>query len=191
MIRDDGEQPNDRSSLIARLRPVFEARGYEGATLGQLAGAAGLSKASLYHHFPGGKAEMIDALLRQSISELQQWAFASLDGEGAAKARLRDFVKGFVRYLDHGQRHCLVAVLAQGSLQERLGGAIADQYESWIAQLGRVFEEAGERPKRARRSAEALLAELYGFLLLGQLCHRPALVKRASKRIYRRLDDLP
>ncbi|MDH3644464.1 MAG: TetR/AcrR family transcriptional regulator, partial [Gammaproteobacteria bacterium] len=42
-----------RESLEDQLVTVFKKRGYEGATLNQLADATGLSKASLYHHFPG------------------------------------------------------------------------------------------------------------------------------------------
>ncbi len=44
--------------LITILDDVFRRRGYEGATLSVLSRACGLGKASLYHHFPGGKDEM-------------------------------------------------------------------------------------------------------------------------------------
>jgi len=53
-----------RDALLRQLGQVFRERGYEGATLTQLAAATGLGKASLYHHFPGGKAEMADVLVR-------------------------------------------------------------------------------------------------------------------------------
>ncbi|MFT7651655.1 MAG: TetR/AcrR family transcriptional repressor of lmrAB and yxaGH operons, partial [Candidatus Azotimanducaceae bacterium] len=45
----------DKTQLTEDLRQVFITRGYDGATLAHLSASTGLSKASLYHHFPGGK----------------------------------------------------------------------------------------------------------------------------------------
>jgi len=59
-----------RDALLRQLGQVFRERGYEGATLTQLAAATGLGKASLYHHFPGGKAEMADVLVRDAIADV-------------------------------------------------------------------------------------------------------------------------
>ncbi|MFV2091191.1 MAG: TetR/AcrR family transcriptional regulator, partial [Pseudomonadales bacterium] len=69
-----------RKTLLRALREVFEAKGFDGTTLTQLAESTGLGKASLYHHFPGGKGEMAAVLLRGSVAELEQLAFARLAG---------------------------------------------------------------------------------------------------------------
>ena len=55
--------PARRIELLNALSDVFRKRGYEGATLAELAAAANLGRASLYHHFPGGKAEMARQVL--------------------------------------------------------------------------------------------------------------------------------
>ena len=41
-----------REDLLDRLLLVFRDRGFEGATIAEIARATGLGKASLYHHFP-------------------------------------------------------------------------------------------------------------------------------------------
>ena len=53
----------DRSEAVQKLVMVFRQHGYEGATLSKISEATGLGRASLYHHFPGGKQEMARAVL--------------------------------------------------------------------------------------------------------------------------------
>ncbi|MEO1396256.1 MAG: TetR family transcriptional regulator [Cyanobacteria bacterium J06634_5] len=42
---------------------MFRQFGYEGVTLTKISRETGLGKASLYHHFPGGKGAMAEATL--------------------------------------------------------------------------------------------------------------------------------
>jgi AcrR family transcriptional regulator len=176
-----------RESLEDQLVTVFKKRGYEGATLNQLADATGLSKASLYHHFPGGKAEMAAVLLRQAVARLQKSAFSRLGKSAAPEVRLQQFVDGFSDYTDHGDSQCLVAILAQGSAREVHGESIARQFRDWTASLRSVFEETGAKPRRAERAAADLLGSLYGALLTAALLDDPKHFRRAIKRIRKAL----
>jgi len=178
-----------RAILLNQLEAVFQMRGYEGATLTQLAEATGLGKASLYHHFPGGKTEMAAVLLREAVARLEQQAFSRLSGSQPAPERLAQFVAGFSDYTEQGERNCLVAVLAQGSAAEIHGNAIASQFDIWLRRLAAVYEETGSRPKRARREAEALLASLYGYLLTTRLLADTGHFRRGLKRLRKTLTD--
>ncbi len=178
-----------RETLLSSLQGVFLSKGYEGATLTQLARVTGLGKASLYHHFPGGKAEMAQVLLRDAVAQLEQSAFARLKENRPAAERLRRFVDGFDAYVDRGRRHCLIAVLGQGSLGERHNEMIAEQFRDWQRRLAGVYEETGLKPKRAERSAQALLATLYGSLLTARLLGEPEQFQRAVKRQRKSLQD--
>jgi len=176
-----------RDALLAELTSVFVNRGYEGATLAALARASGLGKASLYHHFPGGKEEMVAVLLRDAVARLEHMAFRGLTDNRPADERLVRFVDGFVRYTQAGQRQCLLAILAQGSIGERHGEQIAQQYRVWEQTLAAVFEETGQKPKRALRSAQALLADLYGYLLTARILKSPAHFTSGMKRLKKSL----
>jgi AcrR family transcriptional regulator len=172
-----------RDVLLAELAAVFLSRGYEGATFTELARATGLGKASLYHHFPGGKEEMVAVLLRDAVAQLEQMAFSRLGEKRPPIERLQRFLEGFEKYVDGGERQCLVAILAQGSLGARHGDQIAEQFRSWQQQLTQVFEESGLKSKRAARSSEALLAELYGYLLTAKLLQQPEHFRKGVKRL--------
>ena len=47
-----------KEEVLARLMATFRSDGYDGASLAELSQRTGLGKSSLYHYFPGGKAEM-------------------------------------------------------------------------------------------------------------------------------------
>lgn len=180
-----------REALLAELTPVFMTRGYEGATLSQLARATGLGKASLYHHFPGGKEEMAAVLLRDAVASLDQTAFARLNEHRGPAERLARFVDGFDLYVDGGKRGCLVAILGQGSIGNSYGEQIAGQFRDWHARLAAVFEETGLKPKRAARDADALLAGLYGYLLNANLRNDVGVFTRGLKRLKKSLPQEP
>jgi AcrR family transcriptional regulator len=176
-----------REQLLSELSEIFLAKGYEGATLTELSRATRLSKASLYHHFPGGKAEMAGALLRDAIARLDRSAFARLREPSPAAQRLEGFIDGFERYTDGGAQPCLVAIFAQGSVSDSHGPAIAEQYRDWTDQLTEVFEACGSKPKRAARQARALLAGLYGYLLSATLLQDPRLFRQGVKALKKTL----
>ena len=173
--------------LLAQLVDVFESRGFTGATLNHLAAATGLRKASLYHHFPGGKAEMAAVLLRDAVARLEQGAFAKLNTKQPPNERLQRFVEGFSTYVEAGEGHCFIAVLAQGHILAEDQALITQQYKDWRQRLAEVFEQTGQKPKRAARSAAALLAELYGHLLVAKLRANSKHFRRGVKRLKKEL----
>ncbi len=171
-------------------------RGYDGATLTNLASAAGLSKASLYHHFPGGKPEMAAALVRHAIADLQRQAFSRLSGHQSPGTRLLKFIDGFSAYTQTGESDCLLAVFnhhntatEETATQQLL---INQQFDDWHAALASVYEQAGLRPKKAKRAAHDLMAALYGALLIAKMHNQPVLftdaIKRLKKDITRQFD---
>lgn len=179
---------SQRVRLLEHLGQVFRERGYEGATLTHLSAATGLGKASLYHHFPGGKAEMAEVLMRDAIAEAERRSFSALRGNDAPEARLQRFVDGFGDYLTHSGGQCLLGVLALGSARAVHGEELAAQFRDWHAALARTLEEAGHKPKRAARGASRILDLLYGSQVVGALLDDPKHQTRALKRLLRSLD---
>lgn len=185
--KPDARRGRSRAALLASLGQVFETMGYDGASLTQLAAATGLGKASLYHHFPGGKAEMAAVLLRDAVAELERSAFARLGDKGSPDARLAAFIDGFREYVQDGERICLITVFGQGSAGEIHGETIASQFSAWQRRVAATFEEAGLKPKRAERAAADLLSNLYGSLLTSRLSGDPSSFKKRAKRLKRSL----
>lgn len=67
------EKPGNRSekaeatrlALIESAHRLFGARGYANVSLDEIVTASGVTKGALYHHFPGGKTDLMEAVYAQ------------------------------------------------------------------------------------------------------------------------------
>lgn len=176
----------DKTELLQRIGQVFVERGYDGATLVHLAQATGLSKATLYHHFPEGKTEMAAVLVRDAISRLQKNAFRHFQTH-PAEAAWTLFFEGFSHYVDGGKSNCMLAVLvnqstAHGEIAE-LKQLIHEQFADWHSTLATAFESQGLKPKKARRAAYETLAQIYGALMVSKLYNNDKLFAKTITRL--------
>lgn len=156
-----------REEVLDRLTRVFREQGY-GATLSQLAEATGLQKASLYHYFPGGKAEMAAAVIVRSNEFLEREIIAPLRGKGPPLQRLRAMVRRVERHFDGGRESCLLGSLTHGGRPLGFEAHIEAGFASWIDAVARVIAESGVPPGQARRKAEDAIFAIEGALLV---CH--------------------
>lgn len=174
------------SDLTPGILDVFLQRGYDGATLAHLARETGLSKASLYHHFPGGKSEMAATLVRSAIADLHARAYVPLMASDPPQ-NFQDFIAGFAGYVQQGQSDCILSIFARhdtaGEDLDELRKQIAAQFNDWHTLLTQAFEARGAKPKRADRQAHELVALLYGALMQAKMHNKPELFTRAMKRL--------
>jgi AcrR family transcriptional regulator len=98
------------ASLMAAAAEVIAERGYEAATMAEVAARAGAQIGSLYRFFPN-KEVLADALI-QRYGELVDEAFGKIEGQIAdlAIGDLADALVGFLAAL-HGESRAIVALL--------------------------------------------------------------------------------
>ena len=176
-----------RAAVLPQLGEVFRAHGYEGASLSLITAATGLGKGSLYHLFPGGKAQMA----KEVLAEIDQWfereVFAALrDGDDAAGGIARMF-KATDAYFRSGRRVCLVGVFALGAARDEFADAVHGYFERWRAALASALRRAGHARGEAAEMAEDVLAGIQGALVLARAADDPEVFSRALKRLSRRV----
>jgi AcrR family transcriptional regulator len=159
----------DDLELLERLGLVFRDVGYEGATLALLAEASGLRKASLYHRFPGGKAQMAQEVLQAAEAWLSTHVLGPLSGPGSPRDRIGHMVRGIDAFYAGGKRACLLNMLATVSAGDGpFSAKIAQMFAAWIDALAAVLTEAGLPPEEVRRRAERVVIMLEGSLVLSR-----------------------
>src|ERR1051325_6597343 len=96
MARPTAPDHDDKAAaVLAAAGQVFAQRGYEGATMLDVAQAAGFSKAGVYHYF-ASKEHLLHGLLRGSLQEVVDDLTAA-DHSAAPAERLAARVDAYVR----------------------------------------------------------------------------------------------
>ena len=165
---------------------LFRRQGYNGTGLKQVTQAAGAPFGSLYHHFPGGKEELGEAVLRESGAAYGALLELIYDAAADPVTAVTDFFDGAADvlvetgYLDA----CPIGTVALevASTNDRLRRATHDVFEGWEASVAERFEAAGIAPARARELAVALVAGVEGGFMLSRAARSPEPM-RATGRV--------
>lgn len=67
MARKPSAQTVSREDILKAAALVFQQRGYHGTTMADIAERVGLTAGSLYHHFDGGKPNLLAAVLNEGL----------------------------------------------------------------------------------------------------------------------------
>ena len=131
--------------ILDGARRVFLARGFDGASMGEIARAAGVSKGTLYVYF-ADKEALFEALVARERERLFDGLDGALDSDRPLAERLGDFGRRFAALL------CSDPVVRA----QRIVIASADRRP----ELGARFHEAGARLTQAhlRRLVEREVA---------------------------------
>lgn len=154
--------------LSDRMRSTFQRKGFDGASLAELAADAGLAKAGLYHRFPGGKREMAESVLDDLKAWMTRWVLAPLNEPGDTRAKLDEMVKMLKKLYANGQRPCLIGQFSVGEglahFQKRLGASLL------TLQLGistALIQHGLPRQEAAHRAEDAVI-RIQGSLVVAR-----------------------
>jgi len=89
-----------RAEIIAGARDVFAARGFADSGLAEVAGAAHVSKALLYHYFPGGRAELFVSVVDQLLDEFTEELRRAARVPFSPRIRLRHLLSAVFGFFD-------------------------------------------------------------------------------------------
>jgi TetR/AcrR family transcriptional regulator, lmrAB and yxaGH operons repressor len=176
-----------KDTYIPCLLQLFRHYGYDGATLTRISEATGLGKASLYHHFPGGKDEMVQAV----INYLDQWlaknVLPSLNGDDTAVEKLQRMCDRLSELYEAGQQPCMSATLLLGSARDLFHDLVQARYRSWINAVAQVLVDAGLDGATAQQRGEDMLIALQGSLIVAQGLNRPEVFQRSLQQLPQQL----
>lgn len=175
--------PLQRNEIVNRIAMIFRQHGYEGASLSLIAEATGLGRSSIYHYFPGGKDEMVEAVFEQTSLWLAENILAPLRAPGDPVARLEQMLRAVDALYDGGKLNCLLGVLSLGHSHERFQQQLKQRFDNWINTLTRLLVEAGIDKKLAAERAEDAVVRIQGALIVSRGRDSAAPFKRALQRL--------
>jgi AcrR family transcriptional regulator len=85
------------SEILRAARSVFASKGYEAATVDDIAEYAGIAKGTVYCYFPS-KFELFIGTLRGGMQDLQELSASHMKAAQTARAKVRAFVRTRLEY---------------------------------------------------------------------------------------------
>ena len=172
-----------KDALIDKLVDVVYDYGYDGATLSVISEVTGLGKASLYHHFPGGKEQMAAAVLAHSDRWGAERIGALLSSELDAEAKVR----GIFRALDevHTRAHqlTLMNVFTYGAARQVFGPQVSDRVRAGLGMLEHLLQQCGVPADDAAARALDAYIQVEGAMVLARTLDDLAVFQRVVRRL--------
>ena len=169
--------------LLEALTKVFQIYGYEGASLSLISKATGLQRASLYHRFPQGKEQMVEAVLEHVDQRFETYLLAPLSKDHAPAERVREMAKRISGFYMGGQRSCLLDTLSLGKESGEFHTHIKQSFTTWLNTLASIAREAGFSAAEARQRSEQALVSIEGALVLARATGNTKPFKRVLKAL--------
>ncbi|MBI3857547.1 MAG: TetR family transcriptional regulator C-terminal domain-containing protein [Planctomycetes bacterium] len=185
-----------REELVGGLLRVMAARGYGGATIGEIAREANLPPGVVHYHFDSKKAILVEVLGRLSRGVRERYLRkAARAGRTEPRGRVHAWIDAHVALGpddDARAMACWVAIGAE-ALRDR---SVREVYERVLIEERGTLESIvraalaaeGRATRTARGIAVALLAAVQGAFQLG--CTAPGTIARGTMApLLRRLAD--
>ena len=161
-----------RDRILERSAELFRRQGFTGTGVKQIVAEASAPFGSLYHFFPGGKAQLGEEVIRHSGALYGRLIDAFfLRGSDPEAATLAFFAAAgeTLRETDFADA-CPIATVALevSSTSEPMRKACADVFGGWIDAAGERLAACGLPPAPARELAISMLASLEGAFVLAR-----------------------
>ena len=163
MVRQRMTGQERREQLISIGRALFAERGFDGASVEEIAVRAKVSKPVIYEHF-GGKEGLYAVVVEREMVKLETAITQSL-AKGRSRHRIEQAVLALLTYVEDETDGFLIlvrdmnpGVRDEESGQERTYGTLLNDATTQVSHiLGRAFTRSGLDPQYAILYGQALV----------------------------------
>jgi TetR/AcrR family transcriptional repressor of nem operon len=164
-----------RQAIIAAAAPIFNQRGYDGASMQDVMEATGLEKGGLYRHF-SGKEELAAEAFRYALEQAVKLRTEHVDRAHGSLTLLKSLVKQFVETRSNLPGGCplMNTAIDADDGNPKLRQLAQEALRDWRMRLSRVVRDGirdGEIRKGTvpREVANTIIATLEGALMISRL----------------------
>ncbi|UFS95266.1 TetR/AcrR family transcriptional regulator [Nocardia huaxiensis] len=157
-----------RDKMLYSAVELLRERGAAGVTVDAVLARSSSPRGSVYHHFPGGRAQLMSeslTLAGDAIGAIIEHGSAA--GSLAALDRFGEFWSAILRESDFAAGCPVVSVAVGGSPDDRhLQPAVAEIFQRWHDAIVASLRGDGVEPARAQRLATTAVAAVEGAVIL-------------------------
>jgi AcrR family transcriptional regulator len=156
--------------MIRSAAMLFQEQGVERTSFTDVLAHSGAPRGSIYHHFPGGKAQLAEEATRYAGDFISAGLTAALaeDDPAAAIKRFTDQWLRLLRSSSFGAGCPIVAATLDGDRSPGLRDAAGAAFTQWEDVLAEAIQRHGIKPARARSIATLAVAATEGAIVLAR-----------------------
>ena len=156
MVRQRMTGKERREQLISIGRAVFAERGFDGASVEEIAARANVSKPVVYEHF-GGKEGLYAVVIDREMVKLEAMITESLQ-HGRSRYRIEQAVLALLTYVEDETDGFLILVRDMQPGERRSYGTLLNDATTQVSHiLGNAFTRSGLNPEYANLYGQALV----------------------------------
>ena len=172
-----------RDALIERLVDLVYDYGYDGTTLSLISEVTGLGKASLYHHFPGGKEQMAGEVLAHSDRWGQRHIGELLSSPLPAAAKVRGLFHALDEVHTRAHQLTLMNVFTYGAARQFFGLQVGQRVRGGLQVLSGLLRECGIPQEEADARALEAYIRLEGAMVLARTLNDLQVFRSVVRRL--------
>jgi len=158
-----------REEIIVTLFDLFRRAGYDAVSISDISDATGLGKSSLYHHFPGGKPDMAEAVADFARGHMRKMVFDPLASDLPFEKKSAAMMKKVTAMYEGGGAPCLIAsMMISPTASAKAVKTIKAIVGEWIDALAHALIDDGVAPAEAKRRATAAVIAIQGALVVAR-----------------------
>jgi AcrR family transcriptional regulator len=159
-----------RQRMIESAALLMRERGVEATSFSELLERSGAPRGSIYHHFPGGKAQLVEEATRYAGDFIAAGLAAALARDDPVAA-IHGFAQVWRRTLqdsDFGAGCPVVAATLEGERSPAARDAAGAAFGRWQGLLADAFDRCGVPPERSGSLATLAVAAIEGAVVLAR-----------------------
>lgn len=157
-----------RERMVAGATKLLATKGLQATSFSEVIELTDTPRGSIYHHFPGGKDELVLAALDQACQQM----LASLgSSDGASAEEVLGTVTSAWRKLLEGSQAttgCAAVAVTVATESDELLGATARVFSTWHERLTALFAGGGLTADKAAAFAATVLATVEGAVVIAR-----------------------
>ena len=157
-----------RARMIEGAAALLATSGLPGASFSEVLQRTGAPRGSIYHHFPGGKDELVGAALAETLHRVLD--LIDPDSTAPAAEVAQSFLDAWRTLLTRSDfaSGCALVAVTVGTESAGLREQAGEAFRSWRDHLAAALERGGLPAAAARRHATLLLAASEGAVVMSR-----------------------
>jgi AcrR family transcriptional regulator len=177
--------------MIESAALLMRERGVQATSFSEVLAHSGAPRGSIYHHFPGGKAQLVEEATRYA-GDFTAAGLAAAIGQDDPVAAVTGFIAMWRRILtrsDFAAGCPVVAVALEGDATPAAREAAATAFSAWEALIADALVPHGVPRERADAIASLVIAAIEGGVVLARAQRSTAPLERVASELERLLVD--